>query len=63
MADRLAIDGGTPVIAVPIPSANNTKADAIAAVGAGINNYIIKPFTPDILRGKIVETLKKFHGI
>lgn len=24
---------------------NNTKADVVAAVGAGINNYITKPFT------------------
>ncbi|MCZ6680354.1 MAG: response regulator [Candidatus Poribacteria bacterium] len=42
---------------------NNTKADVVAAVGVGINNYITKPFTPDTLREKIVDTLKKFHGI
>ena len=42
---------------------NNTKADVLAAVDAGINNYITKPFTPETLRDKIVETLKKFHGL
>ena len=42
---------------------NNTKQDVLAAVGAGINNYITKPFTPEILREKIVDTLKKFHGL
>jgi PleD family two-component response regulator len=31
----------------------------IEAIKAGVNNYVIKPFTPDILQTRIAETLEK----
>lgn len=34
------------------------KEDVIAAMQARVNNYIVKPFTPDILRDKIGMILK-----
>ncbi|MGB9668393.1 MAG: response regulator [Thermosulfidibacteraceae bacterium] len=33
------------------------KEEIIKALKAGVNNYIVKPFTPDILREKIEKTL------
>ncbi len=42
---------------------NNTKQDVMAAIEAGIEGYITKPFTAETLRGKIIETLKKYHGV
>lgn len=33
------------------------KTEVIAALKAGVNNYIVKPFTPQILYDKIRETI------
>jgi two-component system chemotaxis response regulator CheY len=35
-----------------------SKFDVVAAVKAKINNYLVKPFTPDILKSKIDAVLK-----
>jgi two-component system, chemotaxis family, chemotaxis protein CheY len=41
--------------AVPIlmVTTRSVKDDIIAAVQAGVNNYIVKPFTPQVLKEKI----------
>ncbi len=36
----------------------SVKDDIIEAMKAGVNNYIVKPFTPDTLKEKIVQTIK-----
>ena len=38
------------------------KPRIIEAIKAGINNYVIKPFTPDALKEKIQETLSKVNA-
>jgi len=40
----------TPIIMVTTESA---KEDIIEALKAGVNNYIVKPFTPEVLKEKI----------
>ncbi len=35
------------------------KDDVITAVKLGINGYIVKPFTPEILKGKITDVMSK----
>jgi len=35
------------------------KDDIIIALKAGVQNYVVKPFTPDVLDKKIKETLSK----
>lgn len=35
------------------------KTRIIDAIKAGVNNYVVKPFTPDALLSKISETMKK----
>jgi two-component system, chemotaxis family, chemotaxis protein CheY len=45
-----------PVIMVTTES---EKARVIEAIKAGVNNYVVKPFTPDLLSQRINETLSK----
>ncbi|MCK5708656.1 MAG: response regulator [Candidatus Aureabacteria bacterium] len=35
------------------------REDIIEAIKNGVNNYIVKPFTPEILKQKIDQTLQK----
>jgi two-component system chemotaxis response regulator CheY len=35
------------------------KSRVIEAIKAGVNNYVVKPFTPDLLSERITETLAK----
>ena len=49
-------DKTTPIIMVTTEA---EKPRIIEAIKAGVNNYVIKPFTPDMLKGKISETMKK----
>ncbi len=37
----------------------SVKDDIIEAMKAGVNNYIVKPFTPEILKAKIDAILSK----
>lgn len=39
-------------------TAEGEKENIIAAVQAGVSNYVIKPFTPDTLEGKLKAVLK-----
>ena len=46
----------TPMIMVTTEA---EKARVIEAIKAGVNNYVVKPFTPDLLSQRITETLAK----
>lgn len=35
------------------------KSRVIEALKAGVNNYVMKPFTPEVLIGKVKQTLDK----
>jgi two-component system chemotaxis response regulator CheY len=35
------------------------KTDIVEALKAGVNGYVVKPFTPEIIKGKINEVLAK----
>lgn len=39
-------------------SARNVGEDVVEAARAGVNGYMVKPFTPDTLRGKIEELFR-----
>lgn len=49
-------DKSTPVIMVTTEA---EKSRVIEAIKAGVNNYIVKPFTPEALKERIDETLAK----
>ncbi len=38
------------------------KQDIIEALKAKANNYVVKPFTPQVLKEKIAAVLKAVHG-
>lgn len=42
---------------VLLVSARNGRDDIVEAVNAGIDGYIVKPFTPDVLKAKLAEML------
>lgn len=46
----------TPIIMVTTEA---EKSRVIEAIKAGVNNYVVKPFTPDVLASRIEETLAK----
>jgi len=46
----------TPLIMVTTEA---EKSRVIEAIKAGVNNYVVKPFTPDLLSQRINETLAK----
>jgi two-component system, chemotaxis family, chemotaxis protein CheY len=46
----------TPIIMVTTEA---EKVRVIEAIKAGVNNYVVKPFTPDVLSQRIEETLAK----
>jgi two-component system chemotaxis response regulator CheY len=38
------------------------KARVIQAIKAGVDNYVVKPFTPDVLNQRIQETLERANA-
>lgn len=44
----------TPIIMVTTEA---EKSRVIEAIKAGVNNYIVKPFTPDVMKERIDQTL------
>lgn len=49
-------DKQTPIIMV---AAESEKSRVVEAIKAGVNNYVVKPFTPDLLNQRIAETLAR----
>jgi two-component system chemotaxis response regulator CheY len=49
-----------PILMVTTRSARD---DILAAVEAGVNNYILKPFTPPVLKEKIDQVLSVTAGV
>ena len=49
-------DKNTPIIMVTTEA---EKTRIIEAIKAGVNNYVIKPFTPDALMERVKQTLAK----
>lgn len=40
-------------------TANNARYDVMAAIKAGVDNYIVKPIMPDVLKEKVDAILNK----
>jgi len=49
--------GKTPFIMI---TAENKMENVVAAKQAGVNNYIVKPFSAEILKGKMASVLGEF---
>lgn len=48
-----AIRAGDKEIPILMVTTNAAKDDVIAALKAGVNNYVVKPMTPEVLKEKI----------
>lgn len=48
------VGGSVPILMV---TTRGAREDIVAAVEAGVNNYILKPFTPSVLKEKIDRLL------
>lgn len=46
-------------IPVLMVTTNAAKDDIVHALQAGVNNYVVKPFTPDVIKEKIEAVLGK----
>lgn len=53
---RAQVSRTTPIIMVTTEA---EKSRVIEAIKAGVNNYVVKPFTPDMLSQRISETMAK----
>ncbi len=51
-----ASGGASPIIMVTTEA---EKVRVVEAIKAGVNNYVVKPFTPDVLAERIKETLAR----
>ncbi len=47
--------GSLPILMV---TTRSVKDDIVQAMKAGVNSYIVKPFTPDTLKDKIMQVLQ-----
>ena len=45
---------GVPILMV---TTRSIREDIVAAAQAGVNNYVVKPFTPEVLKEKIDQVL------
>ena len=49
-------DKTTPIVLI---SSKSDKAAVVEAIQAGVTNYVVKPFTPDLLRQRVNDALGK----
>jgi two-component system, chemotaxis family, chemotaxis protein CheY len=59
---RVRADGRYKTTPFVLLTAESEAEQVKSALAAGVDNYIIKPFTPDILRTKLEETHKKVQS-
>jgi two-component system, chemotaxis family, chemotaxis protein CheY len=50
---------GVPILMV---TTRSIREDIVAAAQAGVNNYVVKPFTPEVLKEKIDQILGALKG-
>ena len=50
-------EAATKQLPVLMVTTRSVKEDIVEAMKAGVNNYIVKPFTPDTLKAKIEQIL------
>ncbi len=46
-----------------IVNGQKTTNGVVDAIKAGVNNYVVKPFTPDMLMEKVKQTLDRCHKV
>ena len=60
LVEKVRSDSKYDNIPIIMVTTNASKSDIIRAIGAGVNNYIAKPFTPETIKEKIEQTMARF---
>jgi len=47
-----------PTIPILMVTTNASNQDVIQALKAGVNNYVVKPFTPEVLKEKVMAVME-----
>jgi two-component system chemotaxis response regulator CheY len=55
--NKLRGDPDTKTLPILMVTTRSVKDDIVSALKAGVNNYVVKPFTPDTIKEKINEVL------
>ena len=62
LLEKIRTDPKTAKLPVLMVTAEGLKENVVAAVKAGVNNYVVKPFTAEVLQEKIEQIFKKLAG-
>ncbi|MDD2900851.1 MAG: response regulator [Syntrophales bacterium] len=62
LLERIRKDPKTANLPVLMVTAEGLKENVVAAVKAGVNNYVVKPFTAEVLQEKLEQIFKKLAG-
>lgn len=54
--------GAGPDVPIIMVTTRSVKEDIVQAAQAGVNNYVVKPFTPQVLKEKIDQVLGAISG-
>lgn len=54
---KVRADGRYDAMPIIMVTTEGGKAEVITALKAGVNNYIVKPFTPQVLKDKLEDVL------
>jgi len=57
LARTLRAHGNGKTVPILMVTTRSAREDIVAAVEAGVNSYIVKPFTPQVLKEKIDQVL------
>lgn len=52
----------TSALPILMVTTRSVRDDIVQAAQAGVNNYVVKPFTPQVLKEKIESVLEKVKG-
>ena len=55
--NKLRGDPDTKTLPILMVTTRSVKDDIVSALKAGVNNYVVKPFTPDTIKEKINDVL------
>jgi two-component system chemotaxis response regulator CheY len=62
LLEKIRSDPKISKLPVLMVTAEGLKENVIAAVKAGVNNYVVKPFTAEVLQEKLEQIFKKLAG-
>jgi two-component system chemotaxis response regulator CheY len=62
LVQHLRSDPNTARIPILMVTTRSLKEDIVQALEAGINNYILKPFTPQVLKEKLDQVVSTASG-